>query len=112
MFCESCGAKNDDKSQFCENCGASLGLTAAVTGTSTERPGEQGTSKPGLNYAKIGIIFGVLGIFLFFFLFIGLIAIVLGYLGYTRGEEKNGKIAMILGAVGTALFVLVSLVFI
>lgn len=112
MFCESCGAKNDDKSQFCENCGASLGYSPPVKGTSTERPGEQGTSKPGLNYAKIGIIFGIFGIFLFFFFFFGLIAIVLGYLGYKKGEEKNGKIAIILGAVGTVLFVLVSLVFI
>ncbi len=112
MFCESCGAQNDEQSQFCESCGASLGQSASAAGTSTEHPVEQGISKPGMSYAKIGIIFGVLGIFLFFFLFIGLIAIGLGYLGYKNGEERNGKIAMILGVVGTVLFLLVSLVFI
>lgn len=110
MYCESCGAQNSDNSQFCESCGAPLGTPGSSVRTTTESPAEP--SRSGMRYGKIGIIAGVLGIFLFFFLFIGLIAIVLGYLAYKNGDEKNGKIAMILGAVGTVLFFIVSVIFV
>ena len=110
MYCESCGAQNADTVHFCERWGAALETPQSTDRITTERPGEP--SRSGMTYGNIGIIVGVLGIFLFFFLFYCLIAIVLEYLGYKNGDEKNREIAMILGAVGTVLFLLVSQVFV
>jgi len=108
MFCESCGAQNNENSQFCESCGASLGYSASAAGTSIESPTSQGPSPEGKTYARIAVIFGVLGIILFFFFFFGLIAVILGYFGFKKGDEKTGKIAMILGAVGILMLLLAS----
>jgi hypothetical protein len=114
MYCESCGTQNDESTQFCENCGASLGTPSSAPAPYTPDvpPVSQGTSPEGMIYARIGVVVGVLGIFLFFFFILGPIAIILGYVGYTKGDVKTGKIAMILGAVGTLISLLVSLVFI
>lgn len=56
-----------------------------------------------MTYGNIGIIVGVLESFCSFSFSSCLIAIVLEYLGYKNGDEKNREIAMILGVVGIAL---------
>lgn len=114
MFCESCGAKNDERSQFCENCGAPLTPPPLKPATPTQLEGQapSAQSPEGVIYAKIGVVVGALGIFLFFLFILGPVAIILGYVGYTKGDTGTGKIAMILGGIATMLSLLVSAVFI
>jgi len=106
MFCESCGAPNDEGSKFCENCGAPLQPSQHEKANSGELSSSPVSSAKGGKYGKIGIVVGILSIILFFFFILGPIAIIIGYFSYSAGDVKYGKIAMVLGAVGLFLSLL------
>ncbi len=106
MFCPSCGTKNDETSRFCESCGAAINdpvpATAApvppAPATVVSTPPAAAAAQGAGMTAKIGIVIGIIGIF-FFGIILGPIAIVLGYMGYSKGDRSIGAIAMIVGVV-------------
>jgi hypothetical protein len=112
MYCPSCGAQNAEGSQFCENCGAALGEPSSspapptpVTPVATPSV-SSGTTKDGGLWAKIGIVVSVIGFLLFP---LGIIGIIIGYVGYTKGDQKLGMIAIVLGFIATVFQLLLFL---
>lgn len=111
MFCESCGSKQDDSAQFCENCGASLAPATAPARTIMPEPTPEYSSPSGGTYATIGIVVGVIGLFTFYLFIFGPIAIVLGYIGRSKGAQTLGLVAIVLGAISLILSFLMLVVF-
>ena len=75
MFCQKCGARNDDDAQFCKGCGSSF----VPSGVATRRP----VSK----YSRIG--WGIVGV-----MFLGFIILVVslnGNNGTTEPSHQEGR---------------------
>ena len=111
MYCPSCGAQNADNSQFCENCGGNLKEQAPAPQYQTP-PAPVATpaaQDPGM-WGKIGIVVGVIGIFIFGII-LGPIAVVLGYIGHSKGDGL-GKVAMAIGVIAFILNIVVGAMFV
>ena len=123
MFCPSCGAKNADSSKFCETCGAPMDRPSTVQ-TVPVQPVPAYTPPPvamsagtgsqpvmtenvGGIYSKIAIVIAIIAIFVAPFI-LGPIAIILGYIGYKKGDTGTGKLAMIIGVICTILGLILS----
>ncbi len=109
MFCPDCGAENPGSNLFCEQCGASLapdGVSSPPPVTSTPpsppppAPVRTPTtvSPPDVGwFGTAGIIVALISTVVIPIIF-GPIAIVLGFIGHSRGDPR-GKIAIVLGVV-------------
>lgn len=86
MYCEKCGAKNDDRVLQCVNCGYSRTSTvqADVPQARTAVPGTPGT-------AVASLILGLLGLFCLG-LFTGIPAIICGHIARKQIRESSGRL--------------------
>jgi hypothetical protein len=99
MFCPDCGAENPGSNTFCEQCGANLApIAAPVPPASVPVQTPSSPSRPDVGwFGTAGIIVALISTVVIPIIF-GPIAIVLGFIGHSRGDPR-GKIAIALGVV-------------
>ncbi len=109
MFCPDCGAENPGSNLFCEQCGANLAtdetsspplVPSTPVAPPPPAPIQVPTAEPRVDvgwFGTAGIIVALISTVVIPIIF-GPIAIVLGFIGHSRGDPR-GKIAIVLGVV-------------
>lgn len=83
-FCHNCGAEIDARAEICPSCG--------LRQLDIKKP------EDGRKYSNLGIVFAVISLLILPIIF-GPIGVILGVLGYMKGDEKRGIIAIILSVI-------------
>ena len=84
--------------KFCHNCGAEIDIRAEICPSCGLRQPEIFKKGNGRKYSNLGLVFAFLSLIVAPIIF-GPLGVVLGVLGYMRGDETRGIIAIVLSVI-------------
>jgi len=113
LYCQNCGARNDDNCRFCAECGVQINFTESTNNSalidnnynsSYNQPIKQSTG-----VATVGLVLAVLSIIICCaWPIFGTPAMICGIISLKRNEPETGKawFAIIVGIIGLILTVI------
>ena len=106
MYCQKCGAQNDDDSQFCSSCGAPLVAVEAAPVARTYQPEMVSERTSGM--AVAALVLGIIGLLINI---LSILAIIFGAVGMNQTGKPGVKgrgmavAGLVLGVVTLAFWI-------